>query len=836
MQFGPEVNASTSFDETVYKITVPTDNTKTMRTAFEILSDWAHNLNLTPAEIDKERGVVIEEWRLGRGAEARMRDEYFPVLFKDSRYAERLPIGNDPQLLRTFPYDTIKRFYRDWYRPDLMGVIAIGDFKGEDIEALIRRNFGGLQNPANERVRKLFTVAPQSGTTYDVVTDPEATYTSVDVFYKYDPEKEVTVRDYRKTIIENLYNYMLNQRLDELTQQAQPPYLGAQSYNYRILKTKSVYDLIAIVRDGGALKGLETILTEAARVERHGFTPGELDRAKKELMSSMEAAYRERNTTESVRYAEEYVRNFTKDEPIPGIEYEYELYRNLLPGISVENVNALAEEWIKDDDRVVLVKAPEKEGVPVPTESELSSVIRKVAAAEIAPYEDTSVDQPLVDREPVPGTVTKEKSLPAVGAVEWTLSNGMKVILKATNFKNDEVLFTSYSPGGSSVVPDDSYMSAIAATSIISMSGVGDFSMTQLQKKLAGKSVSVSPYIGEVTEGLSGRTRPDDLETAFKLMYLYFTAPREDETAFKSFMDRMTGYVQNRQSQPEAQFQDMIQTTMSQNAFRERPLTLETLSEIDMKKAFQVYRDRFSDAGDFTFVFVGSFNLEEIRPLVLRYLGGLPATGRNETWKDNGIDPPKGIVTKTVEKGLEPKGLVSITYSGDYAWTRENNYLLDSLQKVLDIRLREAVREDASGTYGVQVEANVSHYPDQEYNVQILFSCDPERVDELTQIVFREIEKLQNTPPEDIYITKVRETQKRSFEQNLQDNTFWMNAIEAAYLNGLDPSLILQYNKLVDSLNAQDIQRAAAAALNMKNYVKIVLYPENMQEGNGTQN
>jgi zinc protease len=826
MQFGPEVNAHTSFDETVYKLVVPLDDPETIETAFQILEDWAHRISFADEEIDKERGVIIEEWRLGRGAQARMRDKYFPEIFRNSRYADRLPIGNDIQLLRTFPYDTLRRYYRDWYRPELMAVVAIGDFDRQEIERLIREHFSAIPGSPEPRPRVEYRVPDHAETIYSVVTDPEAVYTTVEVQYKYDPPAEETVRDYRRLIVENLYNMMLTERLDELTQTANPPFLAAQSYNYRILRTKNIYDLIAAVNDGGAERGLETLLTEAMRVELHGFTEGELERAKLNLMSSVERAWAERDTTESVRFAEEYVTHFLDGVPAPGIEFEYELYRRYLPGVTLEELHELAKTRITEENRVVLVTAPEKNGVPVPTETELASVLGRVRAKSVEPYQDTAVDRPLIEELPSPGGITAERTIAELGVTEWTLSNGMKVVLKPTTFKNDEILFTAYSPGGTSLVDDGRFISAQATSSIVSLSGLGTFSLTELQRKLAGTSVSVSPYIGELTEGFSGSARPVDLETAFQLVHLYFTRPRIDATAFSSFMERMTGSLVNRQSQPEMLFVDTIQTVVSQGHFRGRPITVELLSEIEMRDAFQVYLERFANPADFTFIFTGAFTVDAIRPLVTAYLASLPGGSTRERWIDHGIDPPSGVVERTVRKGLEPKSLVGLVYSGPFEWSRENEYLLDSLSSLLGIRLRETVREEASGTYDVEVYAESSRYPDGEYEISIYFACDPERADELTAIVTDELERLRRTAPEASYLTRVKEIQRRAYEQNLKENRFWLNGLHDAYFNGWDPARLLTYTEMVSALTAENLRSAAETLLRPDRYVKVLLMPE----------
>jgi zinc protease len=828
MRFGPDLNAYTGFDETVYMLQIPTDSSQIVKTAFQILEEWAHRVSFEDEEIDRERGVVIEEWRLGRGAEARMRDRQFPVLFKDSFYAERLPIGKKA-VLDTFHYDTLRRFYADWYRPDLMAVVAVGDFDRVMIENLIKEHFSGISMPPEPPERVLYPVPDHNRPLFTIATDPEATGSRVSVYYKSDLQEEGTEEAYRRSLVEALYSGMFNQRLNELRQLPDPPFLFAFTGQGRFVRTKEVYLLTAAVKDNQVQSGLETLLTEAARIKKYGFTSSELEREKLEMLSRMERAYNERDKTESRRYAAEYIRNYLTDEPIPGIEYEYHLYQKYIPEISLPEVNRVAGELITDKNRVVLVNAPEKEGITVPTETELAAVFATVSQKEITPYEDAVSEEPLIAAPPTPGLIAEENLIKEIGVTEWILSNGLKVILKPTDFKNDQVIFRAYSPGGNSLVDNEDYIPALTAASLIAGGGVGSFNRIELDKKLAGKVVRVSPIIGELTEGFSGSATPADVETMFQLIYLYFTAPRQDSTAFLSYQSRIKGFLENRDANPENAFRDTIAVTMAQHHYRARPWSEELLQEMDLLRSYAIYKDRFADAGDFTFFFVGNIDPEVFRPLVKTYLAGLPKLDRKESWQDVGISPPRGIFKKEVRKGLEDKSRVRIFFSGPFEWNRQNRYDINSLSAVLRIKLRESLREDKGGTYGVGVGASPSQYPDPDYQFSVSFGCSPDRVEELVYTVFEQIDSLKQFGAGQEYLQKVKEMQRREYETDLKENRFWLSSLRFYYFHGEDPRNIFELEKYIENLNSGAIKTAARKYLNQDNYVMVVLYPEEMK-------
>ena len=823
MRFGADLNAFTSFDETVYMLTVPTDTGKALEQGVQILEDWAHGQTFDATEIDKERGVVIEEWRLGQGAEERMRDKYFPIVFANSRYAERMPIGTHAHL-ESFKHPDLIRFYRRWYRPDLMTVVAVGDFDKERVEQLIKTHFGRIA-VSDTTSRMTFPVPDHDSTRIAIATDKEATGASVSVYNMLPVQVEKTVADYRLMLAQDLFNQMLNARLRELRQQADPPFIGGSSGQGALIRSKEVFVLSAATKDDGILRGLEALLTEAARVQRFGFTESELEREKTNLLRSYEQAYAEREKSESASYAEEYVNAFLEAEPIPGIAVEYDLAQKLLPQIPVQMVNVLAREWIADSNRVVVVQAPEKPAVKVPSEQQIREVFARVKAAQLKPYDDRVAGTSLVPNPPAPGTIVSAQRDTVSNITQWQLANGVRVLLKPTDFQADQVLLRAYSPGGSSLVPDSDFVSAIFATSLVSMSGVGDFDAIQLRKALAGKAVNVAPYIDDRREGFAAQGSPKDLETMFQLIYLNATAPRRDTTAFQSLKSRLAAYLENQGASPEAAFGDTLNVTLSQHHFRARPLTARLLDEVALDRALAIYRDRFADLSDFTFVIVGSFAVDSVRPLVLRYLGSLPASRRKENWRDNGLRPPQGVVERVVRKGIEPKSTTQLVFTGPFQYTAENRLALTLMMDILEIRLRDVLREDMGGTYGVGAGANTAREPVPSYTIGISFGADPARLDSLTQTVFQQIARLQKDGVSAEEIAKVKETQKREWETAVKRNEYWVNQIAAKFDAGENVADLLKVPERLDKITAAQIQ-AAAQLMRKDNFVRVSLLPE----------
>ncbi len=824
MRLGPGVNANTGFDETVYMLHVPTDNPEAMRKSILFLGDVAHDLSFDPDAIQKERGVIVEEWRQGRGAEARMRDQQTPILLKDSRYAMRQPIGTKDAIENVSP-TALKRFYTDWYRPDLMAVIAVGDFNPADVEKLIKDRFGAIPAPDKPRPRPEFQVPDHKDTLFAIATDPEATSTTVGIYNMLPLRDQTTVGAYRQMQVERLYTNMMDARLSELTIKPDPPFLRAGIDRGLFTRTKEAATLMALVGESGIEGGIEALVTESARAARFGFTPAELDRQKRETLRLYESAFAEGEKEESADLAAEFIRNFTQKEPIPGITFEYGLVRRFVPAITLDEVNKVAKDWA-GGSRVVLVNAPQKPGLTMPTEARLAAVIKSAGGRDIRPYVDVASSRPLLDKAPAPGSVVKTTVRPEYGLTEWVLSNGVRVVLKPTQFKQDEIVFRATSPGGTSLASDADYIAAMTAGQVVSAGGLGPFNAIQLRDALAGKADSVTAFIGESEEGVAGGASPKDLETLFQLIYLTFTQPRADPAVFKVLTDQMKTMLASQQASPEWLFAQTLRTTLAQNNFRARPMTPDLVKEMDLQKSFAFYKDRFADASDFTFVFAGSFDIAAMKPLVEQYLGALPSLGRKETWKDVGIDPPRGVVEKVVRKGIEPKSQVDIVFTGSMDYDIQNRVALDALAVVLETRLRERLREALGGTYGVQVEANASKIPEMRYSVTIDFGCDPSRTDELVKAMFREIDALKSKGPTDKDVDDARAALNRDHESDMAVNSRLVAALADAYENSEDVGVFMGLPAQYASLTASSVQAAARRYLDMNNYVRVTLLPE----------
>ena len=826
VKFGADLNAYTSFDETVYMLPVPTDSMHVFKTAFQILEDWAHNVTFDNTEIDKERGVVIEEWRRGLGAQERMRAKYFPVILKGSQYAKRLPIGTKENL-ESFKYSTLKSFYKDWYRPDLQAVMVVGDIDIAETEKLIKQHFGSIPKAVNPKPRKQFTVPVQPGTDALVMTDPEQTYNLVQIFYKQKEIKEAkTITEYRAALVRQLFNAVMNERLQDIAQQPDAPFIFGNTNYSGFIGDKDAFTLVAVARDGaGITKATESLIEENERVRQHGFTQGELDRAKKASLSNMESSYNEKDKTKSSQLVGEMIRNFLKNEPMPGIEYEYNLYQKYIPTISLNEVNSLIKQWIKPTDRAILVMGPETEKDKLPTKQQMIAMMNKQHGT-LAAHEDKVTEAELLAMTPKAGSVTNAKKVEALGVTELTLSNGVKVILKPTDFKNDEIQFSAMSPGGSSQYSDDDYLTASNASTIALLGGVGNFDYLSLQKELTGKQLFVAPTIGQYSEGISGSSTPKDLETAFQLIHGYFTEARKDDNMFTVMKQQMGAQLKNKGNDPGSVFNDSVSYIMGNYHPRRKPMTVESLDKIDLEKGFKLYKDRFSNAGDFIFTFVGNFTVESITPMIELYIASLPSTQRMEKGKDVGIRYPSGVVDKVIRKGKENKATVRLSFVGTTNYNDLEVTQLDQLADILGIRLREVLREEQGGVYGVGVRANMNREPINSYSITINYVCAVENVDKLNALVFEEINALKTKGAVQVNIDKVQAEGVREMELQVKENSYWLSNLEDKYYYNENPLDILKDAELVKQMTIERSKQMANQYFNTNNMVKLILLPE----------
>ncbi len=829
VEFGADLNAYTGFDETVYILPIPTDKKGNIDKGFQIMEDWASTVSFEPAEIDKERGVVLEESRLGKGAEDRMFRVVYPKMFEGSKYAERLPIGKD-EILKTFDYDVIKRFYSDWYRPNLMAVIVVGDIDPTEAELLVKKHFEKLKNTNSPRPRAMAEVPGRKTSEGIVVTDKEATNHLVEIHYGHKKAKEeTTVGDYRDYLVRALFTSMLGQRMRELTQKAEPPFVFGGSSIGGYARGYEAYQSYAYPGKAGVEPAINALVQENERARKFGFTAAELDRIKKMMMKNIERSYNERDKTESADLANEYIRNFLEKEPIPGIENEFEYYTKYLADISLDEVNQFAHKTIPatTDSKLVIFTGPDHADFKIPTSEELLAMTEKAAKTELKAYEEEAVAAAIMDKAPAPGTITAQTENKELGLTEITLSNGVKVILKPTDFKNDQIVMNASRFGGQYLYdPKDRFNAEFASTIVVQM-GIGTFSPIDLGKILAGKTASVAPRLGPISESLSGQSSADDVETMLQLTYLYFTQPRKDDDLFKSFISKQQAVYQNMAANPQFTFQDSLISIL----YRDHPWAPklpkpENFAMINEQRSLEIYKERFGSANGFTFVLVGKFDPATIKPLLATYLGSLPSSPQTSTFKDVGLRPVKGPLTKEIKKGTEPKSLIRMFWNGEAPYSNAEQLKLQALTEVLNIKIIETLREDLSGIYGGGMYGSLDKYPYNHFSVGVSLPCGPENVDKLIAAALAEIEKIKTAGPTEDDLNKVKETWKQQYEVNMKDNAFWARQLLRSVELGYNPEDVLSYEKRIAALTPKDVQDAAMQYLDMKNYIQIVLNPE----------
>lgn len=826
MEFGPEINAYTSFDETVYMLKVPLDSALYLEKGLQVLFDWASQITDSDEEIEKERGIIREELRGGRNANFRMQQQWLPVFLYESKYADRLPIG-ELDIIENAPPETLRRFREDWYRPDLQAVIVVGDFNQDEMVNRVKEKFSQIPAAENPRPKEYFEIPPHEETLVSIATDKEAQFPMAFVLYKHPLEQAKTLNDYRKSIKHSLYNAMINNRLAEKTQEAEPPFIAGQSAFSSMFGPINVFQSLAVCHNGKIEEGLKAVLLENERVKKFGFTETELERQKKALLNSIEKLYNEREQQRSISFAQEYTRNFLMtEEPIPGIENEFEYFKIFLPEITLEEVNALAEKWITEENRVVVINAPEIEGMKVPDKEEVFALLEEVEQTEVEPYDDAVADEPLISIEPWPGKVLNEMKLENVNAVEWILENGATVVIKSTDFKDDEILFSAWSPGGTSLYEAEDDVSAQYAATIMTMSGIAGFDKITLDKMLSDKVFSLSPYVSQIREGFNGNAAVKDIEPLLQMVYLYFTQPRFDETSFQAYMSRMQGVLQNRSASPEAVFQDSLSIILSNYHERARPMSAEMLAEADFNRIRQIAEERFRNAADFKFFFVGKIDTAELRPLVEKYIGGIPYLNETEHWRNLGIDPPPGVVKKTVKRGQEDKSIQYIVFHGDFEYSSENAILLDAVGRILDTRLLEEIREERSSVYSIGARPSTSKYPDEEYTISISYGTDPEKLEELKQAVFEEIADFMQNGPGEEELSKAKQKMLREREVSLRENRFWLNVLSNTYyLKDGDFSEFGTYESIVNNLTVESVKNTFEKYFDFENVVSVALEP-----------
>lgn len=826
MRFGAHLNAYTSFNETVYMLELPAEDERIVQRGFDILEDWAGGIAFESIEVEKERGVIVEEWRSRRGAQQRIQDNQYPVLFYNSDYAKRLPIGST-FVIQNAPKERMIDFYKDWYRPNLMAVVVVGAVDVDQTEKWIRERFAHLENPESPKERLSYEIPDHEDTIFSIQEDPEVTTASMVILQKSPALPDGTARDYRASILRRLFFGMLNKRLGERTLEAEPPYMGASVSQSPLGREKSGFYYSIQFLEGKYQEGIDVLISEINRAKRDGFSETELVRMKQDMLRTIERIYEERDNTPSGDLAAEYIRNFLQGEPVPGIAAELDLTRQFMSEIEMDEIRAFGKALpLRAQNRVVLFTAPQQDGISLPTDDEIVAMLENANEHVLDVYDDSVSEKPLLDPLPESGAIESEVYHEDVGVYELSLSNGIQVFVKPTDFKNDQVLMNAFSPGGHSLVADDEYLAAAVSTMILGEGGLGDFDVVGLDKKLSGKVVQISPFIDSQSEGLKGGTSPQDLETFFQLLYLQVTAPRFDEDAYSSLMTRLEGVLLNRSKSPQVVFQDKIIEALYGDSPRHQSLTVDMLRLFDPQLSLAIYKDRFSDTSDFTFVFVGAIDMENFRTYLVDYVASLPSTGRKEEGRSVDGQPKDGVTRLVVEKGLEDKSVVRVQYFGDAEWSVENRYSLVVAREILDIRLRKVLREELGGTYGVNVSANLSRIPDQRFSSGFAFSCDPANARMMIDLAQAEIDRLKVEGPSETDLNKVKEIHLRGIENGLQSNGFWLQSIASMVQEerGLDD--ILRSEERINALQAEAVRKAFEQYFDRSNMIEAILNPE----------
>jgi zinc protease len=825
VSFGPHVNAYTSYDETVYMLDVPTDRAGALDRGLQALSDFAGGMSLEDKEIDKERGVVLEEWRQRLGVASRLQGITDRAVYGQSKYAERLPIGL-PETIQKAPYQRVRDFYRQNYTPDRIGVVIAGDLDVAAAEQLVRQYFGAI--PARKSAKRpVYPVPPHKDTRVAVATDPEAQASSVSVFHTRPLRKSQTVGDYRRDLVRGLFESMLNARLGEIARRPDAPFLGASAGDDTLGRTVEAFGVSARVNEGAIPRGVEALEQELARVRQFGFGDAELDRVKKGTLASYERAYNERDKSETPGLASELVSLFLNDVPAPGIATEYDLARRFVPSITTTETAALARELVTDTNRVVIAVAPEKKGVAPPAEAVLRESLRSGASASLTAWLDESKGKELMPAKPTPGTITARRQIPEIGVTILTLSNGVQVWLKPTDFKNDQIAFTAYARGGTTNVPEADYRNATMMTNLIGTSGVGGLSPVDLGKLLSGQIANASLSMGPYTHGVSGGATPKDIETALQLLYLSFTAANHDPDAFELMKRRLRANLANQGQSPGAVFGERVRLVNTSNSYMSRSMKSEDVDALDQAKIEAFYKSQFANAADFTFFFVGAFEVDKLAPLLATYIGSLPSQGKpSSAYSTARLEFPTGVKKEIVNKGQEPKAQTVMTFYADTALDELEMHRLRAATEILERHLRDQLREELGGTYSVGVDYS-NTLPQPGYGAtSVQFGSAPDRVDSLVATVMTELDRMRREGPSADDVQKVKETEKEGLETSYKQNGFWLGAMQTAQMLGWDPVSILHRTERTDTLTAANIHEAFRKYFPADRYTQMTLLPE----------
>ena len=824
VKFGSDLNAYTSIDETVYNIdNVPMNVTGAIDSCLWILHDWAGGLLLEEEDIDKERGVIHEEWRQRNTSQQRMMEAVALEMYPGNPYGARFPIGT-LEVIDNFPYSALREYYEKWYRPDQQAIVVVGDVNVDEVEGKIKSIFSDLTMPENPAERIYYPIEDNKEPIIALAQDKEQQYGIVYLFAKHEAIPNEFKNDMQYLLIyyaKSMFAQMMRGRMSELAMNPDAPFVQASVYDeeFFLAKTKGAVNGAVVPKEGQVKEALATLYREMLRVQRHGFTESEYARARAEYLTNLESAYNERNKVKSQRYCKEYVRHFIDNEPIPGIEFEYPFMSQNAPMLPVDLVNGYVQSLMSDSNLVVMAMLPEKEGLVHPTKEEISQLLASVYAEDITAYEDKVSDEPLIAEEPAGGKVVKVKNA-QYGYKQLTLSNGATVYLKSTDFKADQILMHAVSKGGTALYNENEAINLSQVVDVIENNGIGSFNTTDLQKMLAGKKAYVSPYISLNMEGMEGGTTPKDFETLMQLTYLQFTAPRLDAEAFASYKNKMKAMLENQELDPETALGDTITKVLYNNHPRVLNMKVDDVEKIDDARILEIYKERFADAADFSFIFTGAIDEAVAIPLIEKYIGGLPAGGKKETYVDAKVDIQKGEITNIFDKQMAtPSATVYLVYSGKMEYTLKNQLMMSLTKQILDIIYTEEIREKEGGTYGVGTSGTINKVPKESARLLVMFQTAPELREKLTGMAIDLLNQYVENGPRQKDLDKVREYMLKKYTENQKENAYWANLMYANIALGYDG--YKNYEAILNSITPKDLQKFAKKLLKQGNKIEV---------------
>ncbi|MBQ7280989.1 MAG: insulinase family protein [Bacteroidales bacterium] len=828
IEFGREINAYTSFDETVYYVNLPSDDSAMVEMGFRILDGWAGRIIFDSVELEKERGVINEERRGGMGAGERLREKTWPIMLKGSRYPDRLPIGLE-SVIMGFKRNDIVRFFHDWYRPDLQAVIIVGDIDPVYCEAKVKEYFSTHPKAVNAPERVYYKVPNNKEPLVAIATDKEATGTSLQIYWKHPKHHEGTVGDYRDGLVRSLVSGMLSERFSEICEKPDLPVMYAGAGYSSFLGDVDVFAGTASVKEGQAAAAAEMVLTELRRADQHGFLQTELDRRKESMLTSYARSAKEADKTHNDSHASEYTRNFLHGEGIPGIRQEWRYAKEFLPEITLEECNKLISDLITDTNMIFYLTAPE--GTTIPTEQEALAIIAKMRTMNTEPWVDNYKEEPLFDKE-LPAVAAKvSKTNDALGYTEYTLPNGVRFVIKKTEYKADEIQVNSYAWGGTSLYSDEDFYMANSADGLIDDAGIATFSSSQLGKMLTGKIVGISPSIRQLSQGFGGSCSPKDLETLLQLVYLYYVAPRRDQESLDKNIDNLRNQIKFVAENPQFEFLKTFYKTAYPDSKRIILVpSEEQLATLTLDNIHRVYSERFHDASAQTFFFVGNVKDDDVA-LIAKYLGNLPCDGKqkNEKFIDRRNQFVKGVHHVTAVKGSEKQSKMIVYGECDFNATPENRMIVSQLSDAMEITALEVIREQMGGTYSPSVSVSSEILPKGIFSWQFYIECDPDNLKKIENAIIDIVKDYQKNGPDAETLAKVQEQMVINRGSQMQNNGYWMSQITASYQyneNRDGAASLDDFTKRVKKVTAKDIAKMAKKYMKLDNYVVVTLMPE----------